>query len=113
MLGGVIGGYCASGRLSRATAPARVMTIDSTAAKIGRSMKKCENMADPNSTHADRKTRNHGHGSREKSNYFGLGPPGGDSLSEGLSACLSALIKRTSDIFGGAGAGCSSASTIV
>src|SRR5207248_6755001 len=44
MLGGVIGGYCASGRLRAATAPARVMTIDSTAAKIGRLMKKCENM---------------------------------------------------------------------
>src|SRR5213079_3062150 len=45
MLGGVIGGYCATGRVTAATAPARVMTIDSTAAKIGRSMKKCENMA--------------------------------------------------------------------
>ena len=44
MLGGVIGGYWASGRLNAATAPARVMTIDSTEAKIGRSMKKCENI---------------------------------------------------------------------
>src|SRR5215207_8660044 len=44
MLGGVIAGYCVSGRFSAATAPARVMTIDSTAAKIGRSMKKCENI---------------------------------------------------------------------
>ena len=47
MLGGVIGGYCASGRLKTATAPARVMTIDSTEAKIGRSMKKCENISYP------------------------------------------------------------------
>src|SRR5436309_2693559 len=44
MLGGVIGGYWASDKLTAATAPARVMTSDSTEAKIGRSMKKCENM---------------------------------------------------------------------
>src|SRR2546421_620487 len=44
MLGGVICGYWATGRLQAATAPARVITIDSTEAKIGRSMKKCENM---------------------------------------------------------------------
>src|SRR6516225_10175236 len=43
MDGGVIGGYCATGRLMTATAPARVMTTDNTAAKIGRSIKKCEN----------------------------------------------------------------------
>jgi hypothetical protein len=30
-----------------ATPPASVMTIDSTAAKIGRSMKKCENKGTP------------------------------------------------------------------
>ena len=47
MLGGVIGGYWATGRLNTATAPASVMTIDSTEAKIGRSMKKCENMNVP------------------------------------------------------------------
>ena len=40
MLGGVICGYCAMGRLKTATPPASVMTMDSTAAKIGRSMKK-------------------------------------------------------------------------
>src|SRR5690348_16847375 len=44
MLGGVICGYCATGRFTTATAPARVMTSDSTDAKIGRSIKKCENM---------------------------------------------------------------------
>src|SRR4051812_6055690 len=44
MLGGVMGGYCASGRLNTETAPARVMTMDSTVAKMGRSMKKRENM---------------------------------------------------------------------
>ena len=43
MLGGVICGYCASGKLKSATPPARVMRIDSTVAKIGRSMKKREN----------------------------------------------------------------------
>ena len=45
MLGGVIWGYCATGRLITATAPASVMRIDSTDAKIGRSMKKCEVIA--------------------------------------------------------------------
>src|SRR5438067_1277854 len=45
MLGGVICGYCATGKLTTATAPARVMTSDSTEAKIGRRMKKWENMA--------------------------------------------------------------------
>src|SRR5712692_3266636 len=44
MLGGVICGYWATGRLMAATAPANVMTTESTAAKIGRSMKKCENI---------------------------------------------------------------------
>ena len=40
-------GYCASGNDSRATPPASVMTIDSTDAKIGRSMKKRENKGHP------------------------------------------------------------------
>src|SRR5262249_9840120 len=40
MVGGVMGGYWASGSVDREMAPARVMTMDSTAAKIGRSMKK-------------------------------------------------------------------------
>src|SRR5207247_8068248 len=44
MLGGVIWGYWATGSEIPATAPARVMTIDNTEAKIGRSIKKCENM---------------------------------------------------------------------
>src|SRR5437868_1256315 len=43
MLGGVICGYSATGRWTAATAPPSAMTIDSTEAKIGRSMKKCEN----------------------------------------------------------------------
>src|SRR4051794_2368378 len=47
MLGGVICGYWATGRMQAATAPARVMTMDSTEAKMGLSMKKCENMAGP------------------------------------------------------------------
>src|SRR5207249_11527433 len=44
--GGEIGGYCATGKENTAIAPVSVMTTDSTAAKIGRSMKKCENMSD-------------------------------------------------------------------
>ncbi len=44
-------GYCASGRWNRATPPARVITIDSTDAKIGRSMKNREiTVAPPFST---------------------------------------------------------------
>src|SRR5436190_495601 len=35
-------GYCAKGSRVSATAPTITMTIDTTAAKIGRSMKKCE-----------------------------------------------------------------------
>src|SRR5436190_1531383 len=42
--GGVIGGYCAMGRANSAIRPVRVMKMDSTAAKIGRSMKKREIM---------------------------------------------------------------------
>src|SRR5438132_3673008 len=45
MLGGVMGGNCATGNVSTATTPASVMTMDSTDAKIGRSIKKCENMS--------------------------------------------------------------------
>ena len=47
MLGGVICGYCAMGSVQTAMPPANVMTMDSTAAKIGRSMKKRENKVDP------------------------------------------------------------------
>ena len=47
MLGGVICGYCAIGSVQTATPPASVMTIDSTVAKIGRSMKKRENKVRP------------------------------------------------------------------
>src|SRR3954470_21702398 len=43
-VGGLICGYCEIGRPWKARAPASTMTIDSTAAKIGRSMKKTENM---------------------------------------------------------------------
>ena len=41
------GGYCASGKLIAAIAPASVMTIDRTEANIGRSMKKWENISAP------------------------------------------------------------------
>jgi hypothetical protein len=47
MLGGVICGYWATGKVRTATAPARVMTMDSTEAKIGLSMKKCEIITAP------------------------------------------------------------------
>ena len=42
--GGVICGYWAIGSEQIARPPGRVMTMDSTDAKIGRSMKKCEIM---------------------------------------------------------------------
>src|SRR6266700_5693652 len=40
--GGAMSGYCAKGSRVTATAPIITKTIDTTAAKIGRSMKKCE-----------------------------------------------------------------------
>src|SRR5882672_8034743 len=42
-LGGTMFGYCATGRTKSARLPTSTITIDSTAAKIGRSMKKWEN----------------------------------------------------------------------
>jgi hypothetical protein len=44
-VGGVTSGYWAKGRFSIASPPANVITIESTVAKIGRSMKNRENMA--------------------------------------------------------------------
>src|SRR6266446_2974965 len=42
MVGGAISGYCAIGRREYATPPTIKNTTETTAAKIGRSMKKCE-----------------------------------------------------------------------
>src|SRR5207302_5539333 len=42
-VGGAISGYCAIGSVMSAMPPARVITIDSTEAKIGRLMKNLEN----------------------------------------------------------------------
>src|ERR1051326_971957 len=42
MMGGAISGYCAIGRRKKDTPPMITNTIETTAAKIGRSMKKCE-----------------------------------------------------------------------
>src|SRR6202521_2567302 len=42
MMGGAISGYCATGRRMKVTPPRMRMTIATTEAKIGRSMKKCE-----------------------------------------------------------------------
>src|SRR5215468_2643962 len=42
MIGGAISGYCAIGRRTKATAPRITKTIETTEAKIGRSMKKCD-----------------------------------------------------------------------
>src|SRR5437879_23246 len=42
MTGGAISGYCATGRRKNDTAPTITNTTEITAAKIGRSMKKCE-----------------------------------------------------------------------
>src|SRR5262252_646619 len=42
MVGGAISGYCATGRRQNDTPPTITKTIATTAAKIGRSMKKCD-----------------------------------------------------------------------
>src|SRR5215813_3554477 len=42
MIGGAISGYCAIGSRTNATTPRITKTIETTEAKIGRSMKKCE-----------------------------------------------------------------------
>src|ERR1700687_6035465 len=42
MIGGAISGYCATGSRANDTPPRITNTIETTAAKIGRSMKKCE-----------------------------------------------------------------------
>ena len=42
MMGGAISGYCATGSRENDTPPMITNTIETTAAKIGRSMKKCE-----------------------------------------------------------------------
>src|SRR5262245_61270472 len=42
MIGGAISGYCATGRRQNETMPRMMNTIETTDAKIGRSMKKCE-----------------------------------------------------------------------
>src|SRR5277367_4699231 len=42
MIGGAISGYCATGRRANDTPPRITKTIETTAAKIGRSMKKRE-----------------------------------------------------------------------
>src|SRR3972149_10307694 len=45
--GGAISGYCAIGSTRPAARPASTMNIDSTTAKIGRSMKNLESMVGP------------------------------------------------------------------
>src|SRR5271169_512703 len=42
MIGGAISGYCATGRRENDTPPRITKMIETTAAKIGRLMKKCE-----------------------------------------------------------------------
>src|SRR5581483_4105453 len=42
MVGGAISGYCATGRRQNATPPTITKIIETTEAKIGRSMKKCD-----------------------------------------------------------------------
>src|ERR1700692_2912524 len=42
MIGGAISGYCAIGKRENDTPPRITNTIETTAAKIGRAMKKCE-----------------------------------------------------------------------
>src|SRR5262249_2849263 len=43
MVGGAIWGYCATGSWVSETRPTTTMTIETTAAKMGRSTKKCPN----------------------------------------------------------------------
>src|SRR5579884_3756245 len=76
MIGGVICGYWATGSDWIDTAPARVMTIDSTAAKIGRSMKKRENTAGHPPTNADRSGSRKGRPSRCPGRGEGTATPG-------------------------------------
>jgi hypothetical protein len=45
-VGGVIAGYCSTGRRTRETAPSRIVTSAMTFAKIGRSMKNRESIAE-------------------------------------------------------------------
>src|SRR6516225_11835821 len=53
MIGGAISGYWATGRRKNDTAPTITNTMEITAAKIGRSMKKCEmRIARPHSAFA-------------------------------------------------------------
>src|SRR6516225_9024795 len=42
MIGGAIAGYCATGSREKETPPRMTKMIETTAAKIGRSIKKCE-----------------------------------------------------------------------
>src|SRR6202521_4995350 len=42
MIGGAVSGYCATGSRENDTPPRITKMIETTAAKIGRSMKKCE-----------------------------------------------------------------------
>ena len=44
MVGGVISGYWATGSVNSAIAPSSTIMMDSTAAKMGRRMKKWENV---------------------------------------------------------------------
>ena len=44
MVGGVIGGYCATGRFTIATPPSNIVTSAMTFASTGRSMKNLANM---------------------------------------------------------------------
>jgi hypothetical protein len=45
--GGAMAGYCRTGRLTTATAPAIMTMMAMTHAKMGRSMKKRDSMEDP------------------------------------------------------------------
>ena len=51
--GGVICGYCAIGGQIKAIAPVSVITTETTVAKMGRSMKKCENEDMPTALSVD------------------------------------------------------------
>src|SRR6516162_4166965 len=57
MVGGVISGYWAIGRLTADISPTRTMTIEMTQAKTGRSMKKRASTSSPFDRQGDKETR--------------------------------------------------------
>src|SRR5262249_5479015 len=73
MIGGAISGYCATGSRENDTPPRITKMIEMTAAKIGRSMKKCESRI-ANYFQIDPTPDSHRHCERQRSNPGPLAP---------------------------------------